>query len=143
MHTLRTFVSVLSSLHGTGGRARPPRPPPPAALDGHWEGAIAIMGTELAIRVDFRTGAQGLAATIDIPQQGAAALPLTSVELPAARGCTSSCRPGPVSPPSRARRPATTIDGTFTQGGASGYVPPPPSGARRAGAPPDARTAVP
>jgi hypothetical protein len=54
--------------------------PVAATIGGHWEGTITIMGTQLAIKVDFTSGAQGLAATIDIPQQGAKALPLANVD---------------------------------------------------------------
>ncbi|MFQ5794410.1 MAG: alpha/beta hydrolase family protein [Candidatus Bipolaricaulia bacterium] len=48
-------------------------------LDGHWEGAIQIAGTELIIMVNFETNEEGLKATIDIPQQGATGLALTNV----------------------------------------------------------------
>ena len=46
---------------------------------GYWEGAIAASGVEIAINVDFRQGDDGLTGTIDIPQQGAADLPLENV----------------------------------------------------------------
>lgn len=64
-------------------------------LDGRWQGAIEIQGIELTIGVTFTTAPQGLAATIDIPQQGAKSLVLTNVsfappkvhfELPAGLG---------------------------------------------------------
>ncbi|HNX49382.1 MAG TPA: alpha/beta fold hydrolase [Thermoanaerobaculaceae bacterium] len=118
MQTLRKFVSVLTLSMALVTVAAVP-PPPPVALDGHWEGAITIMGSELAIRVDFRTGAPGLAATIDIPQQGASTLPLKSVsyqpprvhfELPAGPGLATF----------EGVAAGETIDGIFSQGAASG-----------------------
>ncbi len=48
-------------------------------LDGPWEGAIAIMGQELKIIVRFDGSGGELKATIDIPQQMAADLPLSNV----------------------------------------------------------------
>jgi hypothetical protein len=62
---------------------------------GPWAGAIQIMGAELKIRVVFSEAAGVLAATIDVPQQGATGLKLTGVrrdgpsvhfELPAGPG---------------------------------------------------------
>ncbi|MGH9388683.1 MAG: alpha/beta hydrolase, partial [Vicinamibacteria bacterium] len=64
-------------------------------LDGHWEGAISIMGADLQIGVDFATSKEVLGGTIDIPKQGAAGLKLSAVrheaskvhfELPAGPG---------------------------------------------------------
>lgn len=49
-------------------------------LDGPWEGAIAIMGQELRIIVRFAAKGGELKATIDIPQQLAADLPLSNVK---------------------------------------------------------------
>ncbi len=43
---------------------------------GHWEGAIRLPGTELKVRVDLSGDASALKGTIDIPDQGARALPL-------------------------------------------------------------------
>ena len=50
-------------------------------LDGQWEGAIDIAGQQLGIIVKFDSSTGGLTATIDIPQQGAADLPLDDVRL--------------------------------------------------------------
>ncbi len=47
--------------------------------DGHFEGAITVMGMDLEIKVDFKTVEKALSATIDIPVQGARGLPLSSV----------------------------------------------------------------
>jgi alpha-beta hydrolase superfamily lysophospholipase len=50
-------------------------------LDGQWEGAIDIGGTQLDIIVKFDSSTGALMATIDIPQQGAIDLPLDQVAL--------------------------------------------------------------
>ncbi len=64
-------------------------------IEGTWDGAIDIMGTELIIVVNFYTEDGRLSATIDIPQQGAQDVSLTNVyfeqdsvyfELPAGPG---------------------------------------------------------
>ena len=51
----------------------------PAA--GQWEGAIKIMGQELAIVVQVAGDAAAPKATIDIPQQGAKGLGLVNVRI--------------------------------------------------------------
>jgi uncharacterized protein len=48
-------------------------------FDGRWEGAIAITGIELQIVVTFTSTGNAISGTIDIPQQGAAGLPLTNI----------------------------------------------------------------
>ncbi len=64
-------------------------------IDGRWQGAILVMGTQLGIAVGFEKTDQGFSATIDIPMQGAMGLALTAVsfdpprvhfELPAGPG---------------------------------------------------------
>lgn len=64
-------------------------------IHGTWRGAITILGTDLTIIVTFNEAGDTVSATIDIPQQGAAHLPLTNVrfdgelvyfELPAGPG---------------------------------------------------------
>ena len=55
----------------------------PAAAEGligPWEGAISIMGQELTIVVHFSEAEGTLKATMDIPQQMAAGLPLSQVK---------------------------------------------------------------
>jgi uncharacterized protein len=103
-------------------------------LDGRWQGAIEIQGISLAIEVTFVTASQGLAATIDIPQQGAKSLSLRNVgfvppkvhfELPAGPGLAVF----------EGALKDDTIAGTFQQGPAAGTftikrgaaVPPPPA----------------
>jgi hypothetical protein len=48
---------------------------------GHWEGAIKVVGQELAIAVDISGDTGAPKATIDIPQQGAKGLGLMNVRL--------------------------------------------------------------
>ncbi|MBI3273072.1 MAG: alpha/beta fold hydrolase [Planctomycetes bacterium] len=88
-------------------------------LSGHWEGELDAGGMQLVIRVDFKPGAAGLAATIDIPQQGAAAVALTNVrfappqvhfELPAGPGLAVF----------EGRLAGDSIEGDFTQAAARG-----------------------
>lgn len=50
------------------------------SIDGHWDGNIAVMGTELKIMIDIDTKKTGVQATIDIPRQGAKALPLKNLK---------------------------------------------------------------
>ena len=59
--------------------AAPPLSSAEPAPAGHFEGAITVMGRDLEIKVDFKTAQGGLAATMDIPVQGAIGLPLSSV----------------------------------------------------------------
>ncbi len=89
------------------------------APDGHFEGAITVMGQDLEIKVDFKSSPAGLAATIDIPAQGATGLPLSGFrydapklhfELPA--GPAIAVFDGDVK--------GDEIAGTFLQGGAEG-----------------------
>ena len=59
----------------------PALPADATPLDGQWEGAIDIAGQQLGIIVKFDSSTGAPAATIDIPQQGAADLPLDDVRL--------------------------------------------------------------
>lgn len=88
-------------------------------LVGNWEGAISIMGSELGIMVVFEQAGEGLAAQIDIPQQGAMGLALANVrhddpvvhfELPAPQGTAVF----------EGERTGDLIAGTFTQAGIAG-----------------------
>ncbi len=89
------------------------------AIEGHWEGAILVMGTELKMMVDFKSTKESLTATIDIPQQGASGLALANVsyqdiyvhfELPA----------GPSVAVFHGRIIGDSITGDFQQSGVSG-----------------------
>lgn len=64
-------------------------------VEGPWEGSLSIAGAQLQIRVLFQVEGEGLAASIDIPQQGAVGILLQNVhhgegrvhfELPAGPG---------------------------------------------------------
>ena len=108
---------VLSALApaALAGGAQPAAP----TVAGHYEGAITIMGMQLAIKVDFADSAQGLTATIDIPQQGAKTVPLSKVsyrppkvhfELPAGPGLATF----------DGEAHGDEITGAFAQAGATG-----------------------
>ena len=86
-------------------------------LDGQWEGAIDIGGTELGIIVKFDSSTGALTATIDIPQQGAADLPLDRVSLD---GDAVHFEIGPVGAVFDGTLDGETISGDFAQAGATG-----------------------
>ncbi|MBI4916597.1 MAG: alpha/beta hydrolase [Acidobacteria bacterium] len=118
MRPLRLLACLGSLALALAARADGAQPTAPT-LSGHYEGAITIMGAQLAIQVDFTTSAQGLAATIDIPQQGVTAMPLSNVgyrppqvhfELPAGPGLATF----------DGEAKGDEIAGRFTQGGAAG-----------------------
>ena len=52
-------------------------------LAGQYEGMLSVAGMELAIIVSLTTSAEGYTGTIDIPQQGAAGLPLHDIRVEA------------------------------------------------------------
>jgi CubicO group peptidase (beta-lactamase class C family) len=87
---------------------------------GHWEGAIQVPGTPLAISVDFAAKAGGLNATISIQAQGAKDLPLADVsqnDNDIAFKITGV--PGDPSFKGTLSADGAKISGTFTQGGAT------------------------
>ncbi|MBE3071645.1 MAG: hypothetical protein IMZ67_01600 [Acidobacteria bacterium] len=99
--------------------AQPASAVQPAGLAGRWEGYINVVGTRLAIIVNIADGGAGLRATIDIPQQAAAGLPLTNLrheppkvhfELPAGPGLAVF----------DGEMKGDTIAGTFEQAGVKG-----------------------
>ncbi len=49
------------------------------SVEGSWTGAILVLGGELGMSVHFTRSDSGFTATMDIPQQGAAKLPLRNV----------------------------------------------------------------
>ena len=57
------FLLAAGSLLGATNRG-------PVAPAGHWEGAITLPGTELAIRVELEKPAAVWTGSIDIPVQG-------------------------------------------------------------------------
>ena len=86
-------------------------------LDGQWEGAIDIGGTKLDIIVKFDSSTGALAATIDIPQQGAIDLPLDQVGLD---GDAVHFAIGSVGAVFDGTLDGETIRGDFAQSGATG-----------------------
>jgi hypothetical protein len=90
-----------------------------AGIGGRWEGAISVMGQDFGIVVVFTDVGAAMTASIDIPQQGAKAIPLRNVrasggkvyfELPAGPGL--AVFEGTVT--------GDVMSGTFTQGPAKG-----------------------
>lgn len=92
---------------------------PTAELLGPWTGAIQILGSELKIAVTFTEDTGALAATIDIPQQGATGLKLVNVrrEGPAVH---FELQAGPGLAVFDGRLDAGMIKGDFTQAGVKG-----------------------
>ena len=88
---------------------------------GHWEGAIQIPGTPLAISVEFTAKpGGGLSATISIPAQGAKDLPLAEVSpSDAAIAFKISGVPGEPSFKGTLAADGAKISGAFAQGGAT------------------------
>ena len=86
-------------------------------LDGQWEGAIDIAGTQLGIIVKFNSSTGALAATIDIPQQGAFDLPLAEVSLDGDAVHFTIASAGAVFD---GTVDGETISGDFAQAGATG-----------------------
>jgi uncharacterized protein len=93
--------------------------PGPPGISGPWEGTIQVATGMLQIRVVFTETPGELRAAIDIPQQGAAALPLAAVTRTA-----SNVHFELPTPAARAvfdgRIAGNTMNGTFAQGQASG-----------------------
>lgn len=89
------------------------------AIEGRWEGAIFVLGTELGIAVDLATADGGWTGTMDIPQQGAAGVPLRNVRHEAPRVYFEL-----MGSPGLATFDGTlegeTIEGAFEQAGISG-----------------------
>jgi len=89
-------------------------------IAGVWQGAIAIPGAELAIKIKFTSEGGGYSGDIDIPAQGAKDLPLDSIVF---QGATISfLLPGiPGGPKFKGMLAADggTISGDFTQSGAA------------------------
>jgi hypothetical protein len=92
-----------------------------AKFIGHWEGAIQVPGTPLAMSVDFTAKAGGgLSATISIPAQGAKDLPLSDVSQTNTEiAFKISGVPGDPSFKGTLSADGAKINGTFTQGGAN------------------------
>ncbi len=88
------------------------------ALAGHWEGAIALPGTELKVLVDLAAEDGAWKGTVDIPAQGAKALPLSEIKVKG--GAVSFLLPGvPGNPSFKGILSAdgNVISGDFSQAG--------------------------
>jgi CubicO group peptidase (beta-lactamase class C family) len=109
---LPALVLVLASFLSFAARA--------GALDGHWEGAIELPGTKLAIDVDFATQDGTLGGDITIPAQGARDLPLAGVKQDGdkVRFAIPNIPGDPVFEGTLAAD-GSAIGGQFTQGGGS------------------------
>ncbi len=78
IHTLTGLLVIVLVFTSACSKADPPAaaaPPAPSVAKpssaaGHWEGAISLPGTKLAIRVDLEQPPAGWQGTIDIPVQG-------------------------------------------------------------------------
>jgi pimeloyl-ACP methyl ester carboxylesterase len=89
------------------------------AVEGRWQGAILVLGSELGIGVQVVKDAEAWTATIDIPQQGAMGLPLrnVTVELPRVH---FELMGGPGLAVFDGTLVGDSITGTFTQAGVEG-----------------------
>ena len=94
------------------------RAQPAGTVAGHWEGAITLPGTELAVRVDLDKTADAWAGTIDIPVQALRGFKLGDVTVKdAAVSFTMPAIPGDPKFAGKLAADAKTINGEFTQGG--------------------------
>ncbi len=89
---------------------------PPAA--GHWEGAIQVPGHDLLVKIDLTSVNGTWQGTIDIPEQGAKALPLEKIAVEGDH-VQLSIAGVPGNPAFDGKLADGKITGTFTQGMAS------------------------
>jgi hypothetical protein len=89
------FALLLTACSSLSPASQPPKPTgtpiqplPPAAsgvgaspLDGTWQGAVNVPGQEIGIVVKITSKAEGVEATMDIPTQDTADLPLHDVKI--------------------------------------------------------------
>jgi pimeloyl-ACP methyl ester carboxylesterase len=77
------FAAAPPAVKGTtvphGARRAAPAVQARHGFSGHWEGAIILFGSPLAIAVDAAAGGDSVRATIDIPSQGVSQLVLQDV----------------------------------------------------------------
>ena len=115
-------LASLLLLPATALRAADPAPAAATAPSpvGHWEGAIDLPGTKLAVLVDLALENGRWSGKISIPQQGAKDLPLVKVEV-AGENVSFAIADVPGDPTFRGKALADgkTIAGQFTQGGKS------------------------
>jgi len=77
--TLVALITLMSSIFFAGRAVAQP------AVAGRWDGSINVLGGQLTITVNLTADANTFKGTIDIPQQGAKALPLTNVRVDATK----------------------------------------------------------
>jgi hypothetical protein len=97
----------------------PASPSPTPGPAGHWEGAIDVNGTPLAIEIDITKDAAGaLAATFGQPAQGVRGLPLGDLKADG-RTLTFALKAGPATSSFKATvsDDGKTMTGTVEQGG--------------------------
>jgi pimeloyl-ACP methyl ester carboxylesterase len=90
-----------------------------STVEGRWEGAILVLGSELGIGLQFANEANAWSATIDIPQQGAMGLPLRNVSVDPPR-VHFELMGGPGLAVFDGALAGDSITGTFTQSGVEG-----------------------
>lgn len=89
-----------------------------ASPEGHWQGAIEIPGSPLAVDVDLAREGESWSGDISIPAQGARDLPLSGVAVEgAAARFTIAGVPGEPTFAGTLADDGRTLSGTFTQGG--------------------------
>lgn len=79
LRRLAAIVVLLALFAALGAHAAPKPSATPRGFEGAWEGAIRLGMGDLGMRVAVARVADSLAATIDIPSQGATGLPLQAV----------------------------------------------------------------
>jgi pimeloyl-ACP methyl ester carboxylesterase len=92
---------------------------PPQSIDGRWEGTAQVLGTELQVALDIVSNDTGLAATIDIPEQGVEGLALSNVSYNPP-GVHFEIDLGQVSAVFEGEAQGETISGEFQQNGVAG-----------------------
>jgi hypothetical protein len=120
---------TATAIQGTWSQGQPmpltftrkPRSPAvvkPSELDGIWQGTLQIGGRPLRLVFHLTTTREGLSATMDSPEQGATALPVTSARREA--DTLTLQMPGLGAKFQGAiAKDLSAIEGSFTQGGAS------------------------
>lgn len=111
---LLVLAAALATLPAAALRAAEPSP-----FEGHWEGELELPGGagKLAIKVDLKPGAPPLGWTgaLDIPAQGARAVPLTDIRIEGANARFTIVGP-PGNPTFDGKLENGKITGRFTQG---------------------------
>ncbi|MFY9820306.1 MAG: alpha/beta fold hydrolase [Thermoanaerobaculia bacterium] len=121
--SLSRICLLLLLLIAAPGLSRAAEAPDPIRAAGHWEGEINLPqdAGQLQVMVDLVREGGAWTGTIDIPMQGAKGLPLEDVAVQDGKvHFKIKGAPGaPTFDGTLAAAPAPSIQGTFTQGGAS------------------------